>query len=262
MDGDQGEHESELGVVCLVEQAVQSLRRQRDGKPVIGGQADAPGRISGDQALLFEGPEQAAQRGVRGLCWACFEGGGGCLDVGRADLAQAGDVLCSCLDDRVEVAEVSADGARWHLPVSVASLAAEHLDPAEYLAGEGLGQGVEAVEDGLLVDVGGCGVGCDDETVGVEEPHDPFAAGPGDVGGDGADVWFRYRCLGAEPAEQDPQRSLCLRGDAGVPLFCFGLFVELVEECLRRRGGRGKGGEVQAAPVPARGEQLWLVGGE
>lgn len=240
VDGD--ERESELGHrgAGAVDQAAEPVGGNRHGQARGREQRDASGGVAEDQSFLLEGLEEAAQCAEE--IPACRIGplGDGVLDVVLGDFAKAGDAGGPVGKNRVDVAEVLADRLERHRGVLTAALAAQDHHPAAEFVRDVLGEGLDALLDGSLVDVDLAGGVGDDQATAGEELQDSSCAGAGPVGGQGPDVGLVDGGVGAEAGQQDAEAAGGETPHLFVPALLFRVVPEVVEQgrCCRGEGGQ------------------------
>ena len=144
-----------------------------------------------------------------------------------------------------------------------AAFAAQDQHPAAELAGDPVREFLQALFDGVLVEVDLAGGIGDDQAALLKEAQDVPGTGAGPIGGQGPDVGFVDRGVCAGPGQQDPQAA----GGDPAHLLVQCAFPDVLLEVLEQGiGGRREGRELaecalgQAAPVPAGLEQRALRG--
>ncbi|MGX1887775.1 hypothetical protein [Streptomyces sp. NPDC055287] len=175
-------------------------------------------------------------------------------------ISQAGDAGGPVGQDRIEVAEVLADRLERHRRVFPPTFATQDQDPAAEFLRDLLGERLNALFDGSLMDVdlpGGVG---DDHAAAGEELQDPPGTGARPAGGQGPDVGLMYGSVGTEPGQQAAgSESPYLL----VPALLHRVVPEVVEQHL---GSGGEGGQAvqltdgYAGPVAPGLEQRGLRG--
>ncbi|MFE2696335.1 hypothetical protein [Streptomyces mirabilis] len=121
-----------------------------------------------------------------------------------------------------------------------AAFTAQDQYPAAELIRDVLGEGLDALVDGPLVDVDLAGGVGDDEAAAGEELQDPACAGARPVGGQGPDVGLVDGGIGAEAGQQDAQAAGGETPYLFVPAPLLRVVPELVEQGLGRRGEGGQ----------------------